>query len=579
MIQIEPYYSKFGIMSGMDAKTKKKQVWFGVGVSLLCLAGIFFLIDPAEILKAMKMADPRYALLSAGGMLLFMLLRAVRWRFLLDNDASFMQIFHIQNIGYMLIMILPFRLGDVARAVLIGNVPSITISRGLSTMVVERLLDMLFFVILLPFTLAAVETLPPWMQSFAYVSGFISLTAVFFLIAAANLRTWVRGVITAVFTHISFLNSDTWVRRIDDLLAGLVVFTRLRDGLIIGALSMLVWLPILLAYYSGMRAVGLSPSAAMTGFVVSAAAFAVAAPSSPGQVGIFHATVIAALLFLGQPEVASATFAFGYHAVYTALMLILGGIGLTATGEAIGNVVASTRQFMHKKENNNKTWREWIFIGTMIALIGFVVLTTAAMFLYNGGNEYDLTAVNYSFTKNFFSDLGMSISYHGEPKLLVMLLFMLALGSVGVGLIGYSVAAPYLFRKTAVAHWAARIGSFFGIISGLAYIGVVATPSDLYLSAHKEFVFIAFSGFLVTAVFYFIATLLNQSYPNKYAYAYALFAIALFVYVLFILYGPDFGTQKGDGLQVIGQKLIVYISIFSMIFQVYGARQQLKLES
>lgn len=334
-------------------KAKQRQFWLGIGVSLLCLTAIFFLIDPGEIWIALKTADYRYVFLSASGMLGFMFMRTVRWRFLLNNDIPYGRLFHIQSIGYMLSMLLPFRLGDVARAVLIGNVPPITISRGLSTMVIERLLDMLFFVTLLPFTLAAVDILPAWMQSFARVSGFIALTGVVVLVIAANQRTRVGRLTTAVFNQIPFLHTAVWTRRVDDLLAGLNTLTRPRDGLILVLLSILVWLPILLAYYAGLRAVGLHPSAMMTGFTVAAAAFSIAAPSSPGQVGVFHAGVIAALQLLGQSEVASASFAFGYHALNMFMMIGLGVIGLAATGEAMGNVISSTQQFMRKKGDEN----------------------------------------------------------------------------------------------------------------------------------------------------------------------------------------------------------------------------------
>ena len=229
--------------------------------------------------------------------------------------------------------------------------------------------------------------------------------------------------------------------------------------------------------------------------------------------------------------------------------------------------------------NKDVIWRKWVYQGMTLALSGFIVLTTAAMLMYRGGNEFDETAVSYVFTQNFFSDLGMSVSYLGEPKLLVMILFMIALGSVGLALIGYSAASPYFFRQTAVSHWLAWFGSLFGILSGLSYIGVAFTPSNLYLPLHKLFVLMAFVGFLITAVFYTIAILFTKSYPNRYAYAYSAFAAALFFYVWFILYGPSFASPEGAELQVIGQKLIVYTSIFSMMIQTYGAQQQLKIES
>jgi uncharacterized membrane protein YbhN (UPF0104 family) len=152
-----------------------------------------------------------------------------------------------------------------------------------------------------------------------------------------------------VLDRIPFLNTEKWVRRVDDLLGGLSSLTRLKDGLGLILLSLLTWLPILFAYYVGLRAVHLELTLAMAGFVVCAAAFSIAAPSSPGQIGVFHAGVIAALTVLGQPEAPSASFAFLYHALNLLMMVILGMIGLTSTGATLSHVVATTQGFMRRQ--------------------------------------------------------------------------------------------------------------------------------------------------------------------------------------------------------------------------------------
>ena len=131
----------------------RRQLWIGIGVSALSIALILLIVDPAEIVESLRQAELSLIGWSALAILAFMVIRAIRWRYMLANEISWPQTFHVQNIGYMFNMVLPFRLGDVARAVLIGNVPPITLARGLSTMVVERILDMMFIVALLPFTL------------------------------------------------------------------------------------------------------------------------------------------------------------------------------------------------------------------------------------------------------------------------------------------------------------------------------------------------------------------------------------------------------------------------------------------
>lgn len=186
----------------------RRQLWIGIFVSAVSVALILFLIDPAEIVDSLRQADFGLIGWSALAILAFMMLRAIRWRYMLANEISWGQTFHIQNIGYMFNMVLPFRLGDVARAVLIGSVPPITLARGLSTMVVERILDMMFIVALLPFTLVEVASLPVWMQDGARASGFVAVAAIGMLILAANQRKLANRWGTAVLNRISFLTPN-----------------------------------------------------------------------------------------------------------------------------------------------------------------------------------------------------------------------------------------------------------------------------------------------------------------------------------------------------------------------------------
>jgi hypothetical protein len=258
-------------------------------------------------------------------------------------------VFHIQNIGYMLNNILPLRLGDVSRAVLIGNVPPLTISQGISTMVVERIFDLLFMVILFPFTLTAVTDLPPDIETAVQISGIIAITATGILILAANQRQRAAAIAAFFLNRIPFLNTETWLKRLDDILLGLTTLTRPRDGLILISLSILVWLPIFAGYYFAMLAVNLSPNAIQSMFAVCIAAFSVSIPSSPGQVGVFEAGITFALVtILGFPEAESASFAFLYHTANILFLGLLGVIGINRTSSTLGNVIASARSLARR---------------------------------------------------------------------------------------------------------------------------------------------------------------------------------------------------------------------------------------
>src|SRR4030042_4011159 len=80
-----------------------------------------------------------------------MVARAFRWRLLLQplERLSTRRLFHVLNVGYMLNNILPVRLGDLARAYLCSELECLAVSRTLSTVVLERLADLLTVVVIL----------------------------------------------------------------------------------------------------------------------------------------------------------------------------------------------------------------------------------------------------------------------------------------------------------------------------------------------------------------------------------------------------------------------------------------------
>ncbi|MFZ0544243.1 MAG: lysylphosphatidylglycerol synthase transmembrane domain-containing protein [Candidatus Promineifilaceae bacterium] len=350
-------YNPAHMETGSQPSTiRQPQFWLGIVISLLCLAAIFIFIKPADIAAALRSARYDYLALALLAFPAFAFLRAIRWQFMLNSGRTktegvpYNKVFHIQNIGYMLNNFLPLRLGDVTRAVLIGNVPPLSISQGISTLVVERVFDLLFMVILFPFTLAAAADLPPEIKTAVQITGTLAVVATVVLIIAANQPKLAARISAVILDRIPFLDTEAWLKRLDDLLLGLSSLTRLKDGLILIALSIIIWLPIIAGYYLAMRAANLETTLIQAAFVVCAAAFSVAAPSSPGQVGVFEAGVTLALVtILGQPEAESASFAFLYHASNYIILGLLGVIGINRTSSTFSSVIASARSFTRQK--------------------------------------------------------------------------------------------------------------------------------------------------------------------------------------------------------------------------------------
>ncbi len=123
-------------------------------VSLVFLALAFRKVEWPDVLHAWSGAQPAWMV---AGLLLLVLawwVAAIRWKVILHPapHVRVVDTFSFITIGYLANTILPLRLGDLARATLMGRRRRIGISRSLGSMALERLMDiitLLFFILLL----------------------------------------------------------------------------------------------------------------------------------------------------------------------------------------------------------------------------------------------------------------------------------------------------------------------------------------------------------------------------------------------------------------------------------------------
>lgn len=216
------------------------------------------------------------------------------------------------------------------------------------------------------------------------------------------------------------------------------------------------------------------------------------------------------------------------------------------------------------------------FLSFVIAVcLLFPILTALSMLFYPGGTLDDPSTSGYRFFENYFSELGLSQSYAGGPQTASFLLFTTALTLAGMALAAYFIIAPSLFWERRTFRLFSLVGSIFGVLSGLSFIGVAFSPADLYLAPHSLFVQLAFMTFFVAAVFYTPAFFLHPGFPNLYGWVDLSFGVLLGIYVWLLFYGPGSGTRSGLIIQVTGQKIIAYAAVTSIFIMAYGSQRYL----
>jgi len=206
-----------------------------------------------------------------------------------------------------------------------------------------------------------------------------------------------------------------------------------------------------------------------------------------------------------------------------------------------------------------------------ISTVLFIFFQITGMLLYPGGTMYNKEAKGYTFTENFFSDMGAYAARNGDPNYLSMIFFSSSLTIVGVTFILYYLTIPSLFRNDRLSYFISLLGSLFAIAGSLCLIGTGLTPSDLVLESHKFFANNIFYSFLFTSFFYTYLIFNSNTIKKRYAIGYLFFFVSIFIYVGVLNYGPSADLNNSALIfQVVSQKLIVFVFIFSVLHQTFG---------
>lgn len=305
---------------------------------LLILAGVWLLdatIGLTNIWDALLLANGRFLLLAFCVMVANGLAKAWRWGLLLaptGKKLPYAPLFWATMLGQYVNMLLPlFRLGEIARAYAIDTQTNIGKIRALSTMVIEKTLDVimlgLVLTIILPFVV-----LP---DSFSRNWLIIAVLGTAVLVGLYLLAYQTDFVIRVFVSMTRWLPDKIGNKLVPIIVNGLEGVSALRSRrisvLLIGSSAIIQLLAILTPFILFL-AFALPLSLAEAALIDSALTFTSAPPSTPGQIGIFEGTVTLVLNQLGNFDGAiMISFAIVYHLIVLIPKILFGGIAALRT--------------------------------------------------------------------------------------------------------------------------------------------------------------------------------------------------------------------------------------------------------
>lgn len=308
----------------------------GILISLAAIAVLYLLVDLDELRRAFGLADygwlPVVTALFVGSLLA----RSAAWRTILEERASYRDTFLVLNQGYLLNNVLPFRLGELGRALILGRKTNLGFWRILPTIVVERVFDLGIAVSMLLGSLPLVVG-ADWARSMALVTALVVLVGFLLLFALAVRPNRVLGILQALTRPWPKLQS--WV--VEKLQSFLLGLSALKEP--VRFFRALLWLVLAWTfnfswYYLLLLSFGVDAAPLWMIFAVSVTSLGVAVPSSPAYVGVLEGALVAALSLFGVQPALSLAFALVAHSIYFVVTGLIGIYAFSRQGQSLSVV-------------------------------------------------------------------------------------------------------------------------------------------------------------------------------------------------------------------------------------------------
>jgi uncharacterized protein (TIRG00374 family) len=282
------------------------------------------------------------------------ILRALRWQMILNASApvSFRMSYHPLTIGFMANCILPGRIGEAARPLILNRKEGVSFTTGLATVAAERIFDAGFLLIFLALALGSIpmdtaagisygeyhlnrEMLVMLGEKLVWLCLFLVLAV--FCIAFGRTRSILTRCIDILPEMLLFFASTStreWVRRtiterihrlLNHAAEGLLLFKHPMKFAACSGITLAIWFLTALSYYTmSLGCPGVDLSLWQLSFTMVVICFFIALPSVPGYWGIWEAGGVFALTLFGVSSRTAAGFTLANHAIQLLPVVLMG---------------------------------------------------------------------------------------------------------------------------------------------------------------------------------------------------------------------------------------------------------------
>ena len=336
-------------------------LFLGTLISVVTLYFAFRNVPLAQLGTYLLSIDYFWTLVSAALVIISFVLRSFRWQYILGSSHTigFWQAFHPLMIGFTINCVLPGRVGEVARPLILKKKVNIPISTGLATVVIERMFDLVMLLALFT-TVSFGLTIDPdigidfgdyridgsMLQSLfnGMLKLSIFLLAGIIVISLEKPRNMIKRAV-AGFSNILFFLNEAGKRKFDLKISTPANQMIENIGLAMALIkqpirltvcllhSIAIWLIVVGSMYAfTIGCPNIELTIAQVTAILVIICFAIALPSVPGYWGLWEAAGMFALMIFGFAGKDAAGYTLANHAVQMFPVMLVGLVSAWYSG-------------------------------------------------------------------------------------------------------------------------------------------------------------------------------------------------------------------------------------------------------
>ena len=324
-------------------------------VSLILIYLCIRNIDFKQSISLLKNADLTLIVLGVSIYICSYLVRGFRWDYILAplKKMKIFQSFYYLVFGFFMNNILPLRLGEFVRAIVAGKKLEISRSGVFATIVVERLMDIIIFIISFFLIAMFVPNIPNWLQkSFVLCAVIFGLMFVVLFFMSKDEEKFLKLLYKF---HLPLKITEIIKSLFLKFASGLKFFQNKKLFSIVFITSIFIWIIESYAYKTLFLAFGLQVSAIQCLFVIVTTGIATMIPTAPGFIGAIESVGMVTLGIFGIEETTAFTAMAATHFIEMMAVYLLGIIGMIKEKISFSDLFSfALKQNQEADEQNGK---------------------------------------------------------------------------------------------------------------------------------------------------------------------------------------------------------------------------------